>query len=168
MRFISIAICVLLAISIAACSSQPPAADVNAPADSANSTTGIVLKLTLKELAAAASSILLGEVTDIATYQDKSGIYNLVTLEVGQAIKGKAGQDVKIRVPGGEVRGNGLWVEDAPAFQIGERVIVFLEEHEGVLSVVGGFQGKHTIDNNDVVDGTTPLSEYIQQVKDLM
>lgn len=63
--------------------------------------------------------------------------------------------------------GEWLWVEDAPNFQLGERVVVFLEESEGVFSVVGGFQGKFSIDKNNMVSGNLPLSQFIEQLRDI-
>lgn len=124
-------------------------------------------QLTLDELAARAESILVGEVTDIASYKE-ANIYTLVTLSVEQTIKGETGGQVTIRLPGGEVDGLGLQVEDVPSFESGERAVVFLEEGEGIFSVVGGFQGKFTIDRNNMVSGTMSLTEFIDQIRDIL
>ena len=56
------------------------------------SASAMVEQLTLDELTARADSILVGEVADIACYQEgKGNIYSLVTLSVEQTIKGKTG-----------------------------------------------------------------------------
>ena len=130
---------------------------------------GLIEKLTLDELTARAESILVAEVGEIACYKDDEGnIYTLVTLSIEQNIKGETQQEVVIRIPGGELNGQTLWVEDAPSFQLGERTVVFLEECEGTFSVVGGFQGKFTIDSSNMVDGDTPLSQFIDQIRDIL
>ena len=126
-------------------------------------------KLTIEELTARADSILIGEVTDITCYQEDEGnIYTLVTLAVEQTIKGETGEEVVIRVAGGKVNGQVLWVEDAPSFQLGERVVVFLEEDDGGFGVVGWFQGKFSIDKNNMVSGNMSLTEFIDQIKDIL
>lgn len=130
---------------------------------------GLVEKLTLDELAAAADSILVGEVNDIVCYQEGEGnVYTLVTLSVERSIKGQAQQEAVIRIPGGELNGQTLWVEDAPSFQLGERVVLFLEVTEGVFSFVGGFQGKFSIRRNNMVSGNILLSEFISQIRDIL
>jgi hypothetical protein len=128
-----------------------------------------VEKLTVEELTARADAILVGEVTDGSCYQEDEGnIYTQVTLSVEQTIKGETKEAVSVRVPGGELNGQTLWVEDAPSFQAGERAVVFLEEREGILTVVGGFQGKFTIDNNNMVSGNMPLTEFIDQINNIL
>ena len=126
-------------------------------------------QLTLDGLTAKAASILIGEVTDIASYKESEGnIYTQVTLSIAQTIKGETQGEVVISVLGGELDGQTLWVEDAPSFQLGERAVVFLEEDEGIFSVVGGFQGKFSIDNNNIVSGKLPLFQFIDQIRDIL
>jgi len=140
-----------------------------APNPPSQSGVGIVEKLTIEELTDRADSILVGEVTDIDCHQEGEGnIYTLVTLSVEQTIRGETKEAVSVRVPGGELDGQTLWVEDSPSFQMGERAAVFLEEHEGIFTVVGGFQGKFTIDSNNTVSGNTPLIEFLDQIRDIL
>ena len=129
---------------------------------------GLVEKLTLDELTARADCILVGEVSDIACYRKGEGnIYTLVTLSVEQAIKGQPQEEIAVGIPGGELNSQTLWVEDVPSFQSGERVVVFLEESEGVFSVAGGFQGKFSIGRNNMVSGNILLSEFIDQIRQI-
>jgi len=138
----------------------------SSPGDGQPVPESIVEKLTLDELTVKADSILVAKVTDIACYQEGEGrIYTLITLEVEQTIKGAVQEKAMIKVPGGEVDGLGLWVEDVPEFQLGERAVVFLEESGGIFSVVGGFQGKFGIDKNNMVSGDMPLSVFIDQIR---
>ena len=125
-------------------------------------------KITLEQLAAQADSILVGEVTDVTYYQEGEGnIYTQVTLSAEQTIEGETGMEVVMRVPGGKVDGLEMMVTGTPSFQLGERGVVFLDkEAEGIFTVVGGFQGKFTIDNNMV--GDKPLTEFIDQIEDVL
>ena len=156
-----ILICLLVVLGMAGCSPGP-----QAPSLPRQSAAGIVEKLTVEQLAARADSILVGKVTNIACYQeDKGNIYTLVTLSMEQTIKGETKEAVNVRIPGGELNRQAMWVEDAPSFQLGERVVIFLEEREGIFNVVGGFQGKFSIDKNNMVSGNMPLTEFINQIK---
>jgi hypothetical protein len=142
--------------------------EVETPNPPSQSGAGIVEKLTVEELTARADSILVGEATDIACHQESEGnIYTQVTLAVEQTVKGETKEAVNLRVPGGELNGQTSWVEDAPSFRMGERAVIFLEEREGIFTVVGGFQGKFTIDNN-MVSGNTPLTEFIDQIRGIL
>jgi hypothetical protein len=133
----------------------------------AGPTFALVEQKSLDDLADEADVVVLGEVTDITSYQDDDGIYTIVTLEVEQAIKGETGQEVEVRVPGGEVNGIGLWVEDAPIFQTGERVVVFLEETNAALEVCGWSEGKFTIEGDRVVKLDQSLDNFIAEIEGL-
>jgi len=162
-RFVSILICLLVGAAMASCSSSP-----QTPTSPPQSTGGTVGKITVEQLTAKAASIMVGKVTNIACYQEgKGNIYTLVTLSVEQTIKGETGGEVAIRVPGGKVGGLEMMVTDAPSFQLGERAVVFLDNSEGTFTVVGGFQGKFTIDSNNMV-GNKPLTEFTDQIKDIL
>ena len=117
-----------------------------------------------------ADRIVVGTVTDVISHSDaQHGTINtLVTLSAEDCIKGSSEGQIVITLPGGETDGEWLWVEDAPSFQLGERAVVFLEENEGVFSVVGGFQGKFTIDKNSMVSGNLPLTQFIEQLRDIV
>jgi len=162
--FISVLVCLLVLAGMAGCALSP-----GAPNTPSQSGQGLVEKLTLDELTLRADAILVGEVTDIANYQEGEGnIYTLVTLSVEQTIKGESEGEAVIRVLGGEVNGQVLWVEDAPRFQSGERAVVFLNNGEGAFAVVGGFQGKFTIDKNNMVSGNMSLTEFIEQLRNIL
>ncbi|MCJ7515403.1 MAG: hypothetical protein MUO89_05495 [Dehalococcoidia bacterium] len=84
-----------------------------------------------------------------------------------QTIKGETEGELVIRAPGGEINGLVMMATDAPSFQLGERVVVFLDKGEGIFTVVGGFHEKFTVDNNNIV-GDKPLTEFIDQIKDVL
>ncbi len=129
----------------------------------------LVEQLSLDELTAKADAILVGEVTDIASYQEGEGnIYTLVTLSVEQTIKGESGGKVVIKLPGGEVDGLGLWVSDTPSFQLGEKAVVFLEEVDNAFGVSGWYQGKFTVQDNRVVERDQSLTNFIADISQAM
>lgn len=129
------------------------------------SASALVEQLTLDELTAKADSILVGEVTDIACYQEgKGNIYTLVIVSVEQAVKGEPGREVVIRLPGGEVNGFRLWVEDTPNFQLGERTVVFLEEAGDASKVCGWYQGKFTVKDDLIVERNQSLTSFIADI----
>jgi hypothetical protein len=132
-----------------------------------------MLKMTLEDLVTGAELIVVGEVTDIACYEEgKGNIYTQVILLVERIIKGDCGQEVVIRVPGGEVGNIVLWVEDMPGFARDERVLVFLqkcvdgtwfEDCQGSYIVYGGFQGKSNIGRYDsLADIVTDINKIME------
>ena len=131
---------------------------------------GLIEQLTLDDLAARADFIVIGEITHITCHEEgKGNIYTLITLSVEQTVKGKSEGEMVIRVAGGELDGTNLVVEDAPSFQIGERAVLFLEEREdNNFSVVGGFQGKFSIDENNIVSGNKTLAQFIDQIEAIL
>jgi hypothetical protein len=138
-------------------------------APASQSSEGLVERLTLEQLTTQAAYILVGQVTIVVSHEEGDGkIYTVVTLSVEQVIKGESEPTVAIVVPGGQVNGQQLWVEDSPRFAQGERVLLFLENTGVNLSVVGGVQGKFTIDESNVVNGNLTLTEFINQLKNIL
>ena len=165
-------ICLLIGATLASCAVKPASTAPASPTGTApvsQSSEGLIEKLTLEQLTTRAVSILVGQVTSIVSHEEGSGnIYTVVTLTVEQVIKGENAQKVSVRVAGGEVNGQQLWVEDAPRFAQGERVLVFLEDTGTSLSVVGGVQGKLAIDEKNMVEGGLPLTEFIDQIRNML
>lgn len=166
-RGLGITIIVVLLVSIGvlalfpACTSGGGA--INPPPS--QSASGLVEKLTLDDLAARANLVVLGEVVDVVYQKEANGnIYTLATLSIGQTFKGGTIKEVVISTPGGKLNGKILEMESAPNFQLGESAIVFLEKGDGIFRVIGGFQGKFTIDKNNMV-GNVPLQQFVEQVR---
>jgi hypothetical protein len=155
-RFIFTLVCLLVASGVTGCG------------PSSQGTGGLAGKLTLEQLTAKADSILAGNVTDVTCYQEGEGsIYTLVTLSTEEVIKGESVGEVVIRVPGGEVGGLEMFATDTPTFRSGERAVVFLDKGDDTFTVVGGSQGKFTIDENNMV-GDKPLTEFIDQIQAIL
>ena len=166
-RGLGITILVVLLVSIGVLALFPACTSgggtINPPPS--QSASGLVEKLTLDDLAARANLVVLGEVVDVVYQKEANGnIYTLATLSVGQTFKGGTIKEVVISTPGGKLDGKILEVEGAPNFQLGESAIVFLEKGDGIFRVIGGFQGKFTIDKNNMV-GNVPLQQFVEQVR---
>jgi hypothetical protein len=71
-----------------------------------------------------------------------------------------------IRHEGGEIEDIGLWVSDQPVFNVGEEVIVFVQEDldTGYMSVAGLFQGKFTVENGIVVENGLTVRDFAKIV----
>ena len=173
LRWVVLALtCLLIVATLVACAVKPASIAPASPTSTApvsESSEGLVEKLTLEELTTRSVSILVGQVTSIVSHEEgKGNIYTVVTLSVEQVVKGESASIVAVRVRGGEVNGQQMWVEDAPRFQAGERVLVFLEGTGSSLSVVGGVQGKLAIDKKNMVGGNSPLTIFIDQIKNIL
>jgi hypothetical protein len=129
----------------------------------------VVAKKDLAQLGQEAQSIITGKVVAIESRWDTDdGLINTyVTVRVREHLKGKpTTSEAIIRVPGGEAGDMGLAVSDAPWFEPGEDVMVFLApELKGAYSVVGWYQGKLTIKNGKVEEFDLPVGEVLSYVK---
>ena len=73
-------------------------------------------------------------------------IHSNVTLQVERVLAGQAGDTILLRTPGGIVGGDGQVAHGAAAFEVGEKVLVFLTAWEdGTPKVLGYAQGKSGI-----------------------
>jgi len=138
----------------------------------APSSDALMQKATLAQLTEGSAGIIQGKVTDVTSQWDAKGktIFTYVTVTVDQWFKGTGPKAVTIRVPGGEVDGVGLMVEDTPAFKKGETVITFLEptEEQSVMKIKGLFQGKFTVEKGKVREAGLPLGDFVQRVKSIV
>ena len=162
-----IAAVITASLLLSACSApQPP---------DSGTTSGLVEKLTLKELVAQSDWIVIGTVTGKESQwtADHSRIFTSVTVSVEEWVKGGPGEnEIVITTPGGQVGEAFEWEEDAAGFEEGERVLVYLRlNDDGTASVFGGWQGKFVVTKDrKVARGELSLSdlsldELISQIK---
>jgi hypothetical protein len=124
----------------------------------------LVMKKDLYELGQEAYSVVAGRVIALESRWDDNRINTYVTVRVNQHMKGVPTEsEIQIRVPGGEVGNIGLHVSDAPWFELGEDVIVFLTpKTNGAYSVAGWFQGKLTVKDGVVEEFGRPFSDIFR------
>src|SRR5689334_10363461 len=105
-----------------------------------------MLPLDLRALTARADGLLYGvaEWSVAKVKDDDVDIFREVTVRVQRSYKGaaKEGEAVVVRREGGTVGGVGMKVFGAASFQVGEEVVVFVEQRGAASYVVGMSQGK--------------------------
>jgi hypothetical protein len=100
-----------------------------------------------------ADTVALGSVTGITTHWgDRGMIYRVVAVDVERYYKNPVNATtIYIRVGGGMIGDQGVWVEDQPEFTVGERVLIFLastdltHNEQPLYRVYGLYQGKFTV-----------------------
>ena len=105
---------------------------------SANAATFDGPALELDELMAYSESVVVGEVRSKHAVDGGPGIETIVEVRVTETFQGTPAPVVEIRIPGGELDGLVLTVSGAPQLEIGESVVVFVDEDN---EVVGFNQG---------------------------
>ncbi len=146
-----------------ACSATKP------PAPNSVSGLSLVMKLSLEELVVQSDLIVVGIVTGQKSQWNAqhNQIHTLVTVNVEEWVRGEPkGDEIIIKISGGQVDEVSQVVEDAPSFRVGEKLLVFLQSQESdTVSVVGGWQGKLVIENDKIAGSDVSLAELIKQIK---
>src|SRR5262245_8105054 len=153
----------------------------------------VLIGADLGELAHDAVAIARGRVVavDAQGTAGRRSIETIVTLDVETYLKGSLGASVQFRVPGGVLGRYRSIVVGAPAFEVNERVVVFLGARGPVVPYVVGFSqgvyrvvaeasgwvvtppallpvaGRTTIVRGDRSRGRLPLGEFEQRVRAL-
>ncbi len=158
-----------MTLVLTACPAPKPPPEPPPPPVSQGTSAPLMVKLTVDELTALASNIVVGRVTGTSSQwnADRTTIYTMVTISVEEQIKGSWNKpEIIVPVPGGQVEAVTQAIEDSPSFRAGERALVFLEIYDSAFRVVGGFQGKFVIGNDGKVTGSNlSLPEFIAQIK---
>jgi hypothetical protein len=95
-----------------------------------------------------AEVIVVGQVTRIESHlDDTDNLWTYVTLEIEETLKGALpGPQVTLKERGGRVGDRLAWVFANPQFRLGERALLFLDQHDdGALRTFHLFLGKFTI-----------------------
>jgi len=124
----------------------------------------------LEELAKRADMVVLGTVIELKSAWDAkyTAIHTDVTLAVEHVLAGRREEEVvTLQVAGGSVRGIGMRTSHDATFQVGERVIVFLDRRAVPSTVVGMQQGKFAVTGNTVAraDEAWDLQVFMEAVR---
>jgi hypothetical protein len=132
---------------------------------------GLVLRKSLEELTDEATYIVKGKVVEKVSFwnESHSRIYTRVKVSVNEYIKGSGSGVVEFIVPGGTVNDTTLWVSDAPSWNVGEEVILFVNPSY-YYPIVGWFQGKYKVVGNMAInevdpERTMPIAELLKRVQ---
>lgn len=100
-----------------------------------------------EDLVIGARAIVSGEVTAISTAAQDGIVYSYIRLRVEEVLKGELTTgDVVIKQPGGEAGDLGTMFYGMPRFEVGKRVLVYLDTWaDGALRVHQWFLGKYDI-----------------------
>jgi len=143
------------------------------------SSFALMIEKSAEELAQDAKVIVQGEVRSVKSYKGINGvIYTRASVIVSDVIKGKnIKKNITVEYEGGEVGDIGVWVEDEPSLEKGERALLFLTNsfwRKNVYYIVGGVLGKYAICSDDTVrmgsscDEEDEESEERQTLEDLL
>ncbi len=130
---------------------RAPAALVGLLAAGAAAAT-VARPATVEQLAREADAVVQGRVVEMESRWAPDGRHLLtrVTLRVSRVLRGSAGAEVALEVPGGSAGGFGQRVDAAPSFQAGEEAVVFLRRVAGGRAVVHGLaQGKFRVEGGE-------------------
>jgi len=131
-----------------------------------------MVKVPLEDLVEQADNVLMGEVLDLRSSWDPDGqwIRTYVTISVDDVIKGTLGEgECVVSYIGGVVGEIGLWQSDTPVFEIGQEVFVFLQpDGRGTFRVTGRYQGKFTVERNEIVERDEMVDAFVRRVKTIM
>lgn len=133
------------------------------------SKTGLVEKLSLKDLTIRATTILIGTVADVKCLWDakRTNIFTFVTISVQQYIKGdEKDRMITIKIRGGKIGEVIQWVEDTPNFRKGEKILLFLQPK--YFRIVGRFQGKYTIEQDVVMGLDISVDDFNRKIKNIL
>jgi len=107
---------------------------------------------TVEQLAREADAVVQGRVARMESRWAPDGrhIVTRVTVRVSRVLRGAAGAEVVLEIPGGAVGGFGQRVDAAPAFEPGEEAVVFLRRIAGGRVLVHGLaQGKFRVERGE-------------------
>ncbi len=120
------------------------------------SSFALMIEKSAAELAKEAKTIVQGEVKGVKSYKGISDIiYTRATVLVSDVVKGKiAKKNITVEYEGGEIGDIGMFVEDEPSLEKGERALLFLTNsfwRKNIYYIVGGVSGKYSICPDDTV-----------------
>lgn len=106
----------------------------------------VMVPLSLDQLAKESDSIVLGHCVGKRAYFSGGMIFTEYTVQVYEVLKGDAVKELKVRQPGGEYDGKGIYIPGVARFSAFEESLIFLGKVQaGSRDVVGWSQGKFHI-----------------------
>jgi hypothetical protein len=99
-----------------------------------------VKPLTFPELVQDSIAVVHGRVTDVRGQwtPDRRGIESLLVVDAMDYLKGGLGEQITVRVPGGEMGGFANVIPGAPRFAPGDRVVLFLKANGPSIPIITG------------------------------
>jgi hypothetical protein len=127
-----------------------------------------MLRKDLKALTRESDLIVIGRVVNIdSQVEEKGQVFTYVSIKVDEYVKGEPLQEeIVIAVPGGRKGELTMWVSEAAKFRLGETNLLFLSHFRNNLyQVVGGVQGKLTVEKGNVSEYEMTLDEVLDRIR---
>ena len=119
-----------------------------------------IAPLSLEQMVDGSDLIVRGTVTDVWTSSDMMGLSTHVMVQVEKTLKGTSATEVEVFVPGGEIDGTISFVDGAPRYGVGERVLLLLDARkDGTYLNVALAGGKYDIKQNPA-DGSDMVVQF--------
>jgi hypothetical protein len=117
------------------------------------------LKTTWAQRVDLSEEIVRGEVVEVKSYwnPEKTLIYTDVTILVDEHIKRDGPREIVIKIPGGKVGDDTVWVSDTPQFAEGDYGVILLESSG---QVTGGPDGVYSLQKP--MAGTSQLESMVE------
>lgn len=118
------------------------------------------------ELIVGARAIITGEVSDISTALQNGVVFSYIRLQVEEVWKGQVStREIVLKQPGGECGDHGTLIYGMPQFEIGKKVLVYLDTWEdGSLRVHQWFLGKFNINEEPGTNRLVVAREEVENV----
>ena len=118
----------------------------------AGSASALMLPMSVEDLAVESKRIVHGRIIrqESAWNESRTAIYTDVTLAVEQTAVGAKAAELTFRIDGGEVDGIGMATSNAPHFENGQELVVFLEDRAGAERLVSHSQGAFEVTQGKV------------------
>jgi hypothetical protein len=106
-----------------------------------------VVAMTIEDLTKGADVCVRGQVVSKSCewVRDGAMLQTLVTVQVGEILKGETHGTITVTVPGGDWQNLRVRASEAPAYEQGEEVVLFGRKTADGFVTYGCFQGKLTI-----------------------
>ncbi len=128
----------------------------------------ILEKMDTKKLTARSNLIVIGNVDKIiCEYNEElKMIVTIVTIINENSIKGEKLTKVTLLLPGGTIGSKMMLVDGVAEFNVGEKVLLFLEpEIKNYSRVTGWKQGKFTIQDNTLKENNIQLDQFVEEIQ---
>jgi len=111
----------------------------------------VMVPLSLKQLTDDADLVVVGSCVDKQVVKSGKMIFTDYTIQVSEVLKGATVKEVKVRQPGGESGGKGVYVAGVARFTPAEEAVLFLARpgKDGARDLIGWSQGKFHIYYDD-------------------
>lgn len=130
----------------------------------------MIIPATLESMTNSSDSIVIGQVMSQKSYWENQNIFTDVVIKVQEFVKNAAGDtatEITVKILGGKVGDVRLEMDNAPVFENGRKMLLFLKKNQATYVPFGFSYGVYTIQNDavrgqEVVDG--PYFQYTEHV----